>query len=75
MVENDDWNLIQKLYRSTGTRRLVCSHLYRTVEANCGTRAQLRFCEYGMAVTFIYSKIDSHLTRAAVPEKERERER
>jgi len=45
MVENDDWNHIQKLYRSTGTRRLVRNHLYRTVEGDCVTRAQLRFCE------------------------------
>jgi len=28
-----------------------------------------------MAATFIYSKIDSHLTRAAVPKRERERKK
>jgi len=45
MAEYDDWNLIHKLHCSTGTRRLVYSHLYRTAEGVCATRAQLWFCE------------------------------
>jgi hypothetical protein len=64
MVENYDWNLIHKLYHNTGTRRLVCSQLYRNVEGERGTRVQLWFCEEGMAATLAKS---SHLTMATVP--------
>jgi len=72
MVENDDWNLIQKLYRSTGTSRSVCSHLYRTAEGDSGTRAQLCFCEYGMAATFIYIHIQQSSDEGGCAKKERE---
>jgi hypothetical protein len=58
MAENYDWKLIYKLYRSTGTRRLVrCSQLYRNVEGERGTRVQLRFCEECMAATLAKSTI------------------
>jgi hypothetical protein len=55
MVENYDWKLIYKLYHSTGTRRLVCSQLYRNAEGERGTRVQLRFCEEGMAAALAKS--------------------